>query len=208
MMDTIQFLEFIKTRRSVRKYLPDAVPEKDTDLMIEAASWAPSGTNTQNWHFIVIRSASVKEAMRSAVERTVTEYAGRIASPRGVREFMAYGQYYYFFTQAPVVIAVVKKPYQSLNLRIMERYGLGDGMYSSSDVQGPSAAVQNLILMAHALGYGSCWMTGPLIARKELEAILEIAAPDELMALIPVGQPEKTGKGPHRKKLNDIITNR
>jgi nitroreductase len=199
-----KLMTLMKTRRSVRKYAPGPVPEKDVDAMLEAASWAPSGTNTQNWHFIVVRSPDLRRRMHDAVARRIEELKGKIASPRGQKEFVAYSGYYGFFKDAPVAIAAVKKPYESLAKRILKRYDLAQDLFSSADVQGPAAAVENLLLMAHALGYGACWMTGPLIAREELEKVLGIAAPDELFALIPLGKATGAVTPPKRKDLNEI----
>lgn len=44
----------IEIRRSVRKYLPDLIPESDLKLVLEAGRNAPSAKNTQAWRFIVV----------------------------------------------------------------------------------------------------------------------------------------------------------
>ena len=58
--------EVFRTRRSVRKFRPDPVPEKDIEKMIAAAVTAPSSGNQQPWKFLVIRDAAkiaqIKEA--------------------------------------------------------------------------------------------------------------------------------------------------
>lgn len=48
-------IETIKTRRSIRSYLPGAVDEASIRLIIEAAMYAPSARNLQSWHFIVVK---------------------------------------------------------------------------------------------------------------------------------------------------------
>jgi len=203
-MNAAELMTIINTRRSVRKFLAEAVPRADVEKIIEAGRWAPSGANAQNWFFLAIYSAAVKEKMAAAIRSRVEGYARNITSPRARREFMAYSNFYMFFTDAPVVIAVVKKPYVSLNLRIMDRYNIPLENRSSSDVQGPAAAVENMLLMAHAMGYGACWMTGPLIARKELEEALVVEPQDELMALIPLGKPAVAPGPSARKDLSEV----
>lgn len=199
------FLNVLRTRRSVRSFLPEQVPQGDLHMIIEAASWAPSGTNRQNWRFIAVTDPGVRESLKDIVVRTVEQLAARIPSPKGRKEYLAYGTYYSFFSSAPVVVAVVKRPYESLARRIMERYDIAGGATSSADVQGPAAALQNMLLMAHVLGYGSCWMTGPLIARTELERMLDIVSPDELMALVPIGKPAAPTAVPARKHMDEIL---
>jgi nitroreductase len=201
-----ELMQLIKARRSVRKYTDEPVPEAHIEKMIEAALWAPSGSNSQNWQFIAVRSHVVKDKMLAVIKTKVDGFATGIGSARAHKEFLAYGNFYTFFAGAPVVIAVIKKPYISLNLRIMERYNIQSGAQPYSDVQGPAAAIENLLLMAQSMGYGTCWMTGPLIAQKELEELLSIEAPDRLMALIPVGRPAQTPEPTPRKNIREVYS--
>lgn len=57
------FLELARARRSVRAYLPDAVPDELLLELVEAARWAPSAVNTQPWEFIIVTDPSVKDAV-------------------------------------------------------------------------------------------------------------------------------------------------
>jgi nitroreductase len=100
---------------------------------------------------------------------------------------------------------VVKKPYVSIALKLLKRYKIDLKSRSTADIQGPAAAMQNLVLMAHALGYSSCWMTGPLIAKEKLESILGIEPHDELMALVPIGKAAEPAKPIKRKNVKEII---
>ncbi len=51
-----ELLTVAKNRRSVRKYKPDEVVSMETVKdILEAARWAPSGSNTQPWEFVIIR---------------------------------------------------------------------------------------------------------------------------------------------------------
>jgi nitroreductase len=60
-------------------------------------------------------------------------------------------------------------------------------------------AAQNLMLAAHALGLGTCCMTGPLAANDELHTIAGLAGKQELVCLIAVGWPAETPVAPGRK---------
>jgi nitroreductase len=57
------FLELARTRRSVRAYKPDPVPEALVRELLEAARWAPSAINSQPWEFIVVTDAEVRAAV-------------------------------------------------------------------------------------------------------------------------------------------------
>ena len=49
----MEIVEAIRTRRSVRKYKGDPIPEQIIRELLDLAVWAPSGMNSQNWAFVV-----------------------------------------------------------------------------------------------------------------------------------------------------------
>jgi nitroreductase len=60
-MDYKSFLELAKSRRSIRRFRPDSIPDDYVDKIIEAARWAPSGFNLQPWEFVVIKDKKLKD---------------------------------------------------------------------------------------------------------------------------------------------------
>jgi nitroreductase len=56
-------IEAIKTRRSVRKYKPEPIPDADLKTILEAAQLAPSAGNKQPWRFIVVRDSDTKKEL-------------------------------------------------------------------------------------------------------------------------------------------------
>ena len=50
----------IKTRHSLRAFLPTPVPRQTVEDILEVASWAPSGTNTQPWQVHVLTGEALK----------------------------------------------------------------------------------------------------------------------------------------------------
>ena len=48
-----EFLDVLTSRKSIRRYKPDPVPDEMIDMILEAARWAPTGENYQPWRFIV-----------------------------------------------------------------------------------------------------------------------------------------------------------
>ena len=53
-------LDVLISRKSIRRYKPDPVPDEMIDKILEAARWAPTGENYQTWRFIVIRDQEIK----------------------------------------------------------------------------------------------------------------------------------------------------
>ena len=68
--------------------------------------------------------------------------------------------------------------------------------------------MENLLLAAASLGYGTCWMTGPNYAAKEIAEVIKFKKEGySLMALTPIGFPlEKENKSPVRKQVEEVIT--
>jgi len=59
----MEVFEAIQTRRSIRSYLPDEVPEEKLARILEAARLAPSASNRQPWHFVVVRDAEKRKRL-------------------------------------------------------------------------------------------------------------------------------------------------
>ena len=59
-------LETMWTRRSVRKYKPDPIPEEDLHLILEAARRAPTGGNRQKWHMVVVTDPALRQKTAQA----------------------------------------------------------------------------------------------------------------------------------------------
>jgi len=64
----MEVFEAIKTRRSIRKYLPAPVDDKTLEQVLEAGRWAPSWKNSQCWYFIIVRDAVLKAALARYIE--------------------------------------------------------------------------------------------------------------------------------------------
>jgi len=64
----MDFYDVVRTRRSIRSYKPDPVPEEVLDRVLEAVRVAPSGSNRQPWRFIIVRDEAVKKRLVSACD--------------------------------------------------------------------------------------------------------------------------------------------
>ncbi len=120
-----------------------------------------------------------------------------VSNPEVKRKLVvaAYGQE--FLAQAPLVIVVAAQPERSA-----AHYGnRGREMYVYQDT---AAAIQNLLLTATDLGYGTCWV-GAFIDRKVSEA-LDLPWDERPVAMIPVGKPAEKSEAPHRRSREQIAT--
>ncbi|HOT75102.1 MAG TPA: nitroreductase family protein [Candidatus Wallbacteria bacterium] len=190
-------LDLIKARRSVRKFSSAPVAEADIDKMLEAALWAPSASNRQSWKFVAVKNPSVIKEMASAVRAAVEKLKAQIEDEDNAAAFGGYSGYFTFFESAPLVIAACFNPRPNyVNVLSGKNLRPDDNLEQTTAV---GAAIQNILLAAHGMGYGACWMSGPLIAEQELVKILKLEG-YRLAALIPVGVALETPPAPKRKE--------
>ncbi len=202
----MDFWKVVKLRRSVREFSKRPLSNRLINLILEAASLAPSGSNQQNWSFIVVKDKVIKERLKDSVVERVEELASKMDSKTARTNFISQTRYFTFFSEAPVVIVVVMKPYDSLTARILARYEKNIKYTSTAGIQSVAAAIENMLLAVASLGLGACWMTGPLIAKASLERTLDIKPPDELLALLPIGYPKRPPvPKKHTKPLKEIM---
>ena len=67
----MQFSQLIKARKSIRGFLPKAVPRNVIDDIIEVAKWAPSSMNTQPWHVHVVTGEPLDRIRRGNSDNMV-----------------------------------------------------------------------------------------------------------------------------------------
>lgn len=199
--------EVIAARRSIRVFTEDAVPKADLERILFAATLAPSGTNSQPWHFVVVEDREKREKMAAVVHEKMDEILTWPEAEGRERRINAYRRPFTFFKEAPVVIAVLAMDHQAVVHKTIEAHGISQRRNRpSSSHLSVGAAVQNLVLYASALGYGCCWMTGPMIAADEIEAILEVEEPWYLASVVPLGLPAENPPPRSRKGLDKVVT--
>jgi nitroreductase len=178
----LELYEAIKERRSVRRYKDQPVPMRIVRKVLEAGTWAPSSRNRQQWRFTVLTGDAKKELtslFRSELEKT----AGKIG--KGIGSGF---QSCRVMEEAPVVI-IVWNVYPG-------------GIMKSTSLQSVSAAIQNMLLMAHALGLGSLWICDVFFA---YDAITEhFRKKWGLVAAVTLGWPAVTSHPPSRKRVNEV----
>jgi len=196
--------ETMKGRQSIRKFRKDPVPREHILRMAEAASWAPTAGNSQNFRFIAVQERETIDRMRGIVDEIVSRVTGTDVVGEGKPTYQN------LFAFAPAVICVVGAPYESATDRTLrekdpDRYK-ARRFHVNPGLQGISAGIAQFLLAACALGYGTCWMTGPLIAKQELESALSVRHPEELLAIIALGKPDAAPPKPPRKPASEITT--
>jgi len=72
----MDIIEAIRTRRSVRAFKPNPIPKKVLEELLDVCRWAPSGGNTQPWHFAVLGGKLLGEITDRLEEKAKTSWDG------------------------------------------------------------------------------------------------------------------------------------
>jgi coenzyme F420-0:L-glutamate ligase/coenzyme F420-1:gamma-L-glutamate ligase len=201
--DKAIILDGIHTRRSIRRYTKQVVDRATIDTALEAATHAPSAHNRQPWRFAVVTSPEAKARLAFAMgERLRADRLADGDSPDVVEVDVS--RSYARITAAPVAILVC------LTLSDMDQYPdarRGDAEQIMA-AQGVAAAIQNLLLAAHALGLGTSWMCAPLFAPDEARIALDLPDDWEPQALVTLGYPAAEPKSKEIKPLSTRVVYR
>ena len=191
-------IQFLHNRRSIRRYRPNPVPPELVTEMLTAASWAPSAHNRQPWRFAVITRPQVRHNLAAAMGQQLRMDLKADNAPPELIEKDA-SRSYQRITQSPLLILLC------LTMADMDSYP--DARRQQNEwlmaVQSAAMAGQNLLLAAHALGLGACWMCAPLFSPAIVGQVLALPGDWQPQALITVGYPAET-----RQKMRQPLATR
>lgn len=180
-------LQTITSRRSIRRYTPEVVPRELIETVLTAATWAASAHNRQPWRFCVVEEPACKQALAQAMgDRLRRDRMADGDSPDAIEADVRRSQSR--ITSAPVLIILC------LSMADMDSYP--DARRSEKEllmaVQSVAMAGQNLLLAAHDLGLGACWMCAPLFCPDVVRQSLNLPDDWQPQALITLGYPAET----------------
>jgi len=201
--------EAIRHRRSIRRFLPDAVNVKDLREMLALAALAPNVSNRQMWRFIVVIREELRHMLAHLVEAHLTAMG---QWPECVHEgprLRAWQEQALHFAAAPACIFVVNQGYRTPLDQILVEHGMRHwetaGQFGHPDIQSVSCAMAYFTLLAEERGYATCWLTAPLVARHDLHIALECKPGEELLAVLTIGKPAESPLPKPRKPVDETI---
>lgn len=177
-------LDAIRNRRSLRRYLPQPVPVEVIKDILTAAIWAPSAHNRQPWRFTVIQSSAQKELLARNMGTKLRADLEKDSVPEHVIE-KDVQRSYSRLTSAPVLILL------SLSMQDMDTYPDEKRNHHEQvmAIQSTAMAGQNILLAAHSLGLGACWMCAPLFVPHLVRETLDLPEDWQPQGLIAMGYP-------------------
>ncbi len=200
-MDLKEFLDILKSRRSVRAFTDRVPEEQQIATLIEAAQWAPSNHNRQGWKFLVFRNQFHIREFSQRVRETLTSIlttANHMVEARGP-ELVHFAT---LFEKAPVIILAMHKKSPAVGKSLLDACGVKN---ISSEAISTAMAVQNMLLAAHVMGLGACVMTAPLLAGGVWQTLADLPLGFEPTCLVAVGYPAEIPPPPRRKPLAQIL---
>jgi nitroreductase len=172
-------LRSIEDRRSIRKYKSTPVSEKQMTAILESARQAPSGSNTQPWHFIVVKD----DASR--------------------REIASVSHNQRWMLTAPIFIACVADMRSRVpggEIAIDEE---SPAFELKQIIRDTAIAIEHLILEATNQGLGTCWVAW--FTQAEIRRVLGLPGDKFVVAVITVGYAEENPSPRKRKKMAEIV---
>jgi nitroreductase len=192
--------EAMRTQRAIRRLKPDPVDDALVLRLIELALKAPTGSNQQNWEWVVVKDRAVKERLGQLNMRAWSLYGGigrRMYrdNPAMLRIMKAVEWQATHFAETPVVVVACLRGFRAAWPPI------ATGSYYGSIY--PS--VQNLLLAARSAGLGAALITLPLWSTFLARRVLGLPWSVSPCAVVPLGWP--LGKyGPTtRRPVGEVV---
>jgi len=209
-MDIDAFLNLVQTRRSTRKFKPDApVAPDDIQKMLEAGRWAMSGANAQPWEYVVVDDTVIKERIVAAWidVRSDSHIIENTRLPELCPPHFRGSEVVLGFKDAPVFIVVLgdRRTYQVTVLSANYICGEGGANTDSNYLKNMGNTTQNIHLAAAALGLGTQWVSTNRLWGEAIKQILGIPDILDVHTIVAVGYPALPPKYSQRRPLEEIV---
>ncbi|MGO4955873.1 5,6-dimethylbenzimidazole synthase [Luteococcus sp. Sow4_B9] len=180
----------LRSRRDIRRFRPDPVPDDLVRAVVEAGHAGPSVGHSQPWRFIVVQDADLRDRAAAMADRSRLWQAARLAPERGQQllDLKLEG-----LREAPLGIVV------ACDRRTPAIGVLGRATFHDADMWSCAAAIENMWLTARAHGLGMGWVT--LFEPDELAELLGLPDGVETLGWLCLGWPDERPPSPGLERL-------
>ena len=192
--------DFLRSRRSVRRFKPDPVEDAAVDRILASAVCAPSAHNRQPWRFCVLRHPQSKARLADAMAADFRRDLLRDKLPEAEIEARVEGSRARI-NSSPLVI-VLCMDMSEMDVYPDARRAQAERMMA---IQSTAAAGLQLLLAAHAEGLAGVWTCGPLFAPEVVRAALELDARWEPQAMFFIGKADQAPRPKDTKPLESVV---
>lgn len=190
----MEALDALKTRRSIRAFLPKMPARSLIRECLEAASWAPSATNQQPWEFIVLAGDELQKVNEINQEKFAERMQG---DPFGEIPDALQERQQEIFTVLMEIAQQCTLDANEFFVRSLRFFDAPVGVYFITYKQpndqyrlSSAAAIQNFLVAAHDRGLGTCWLTVTVICQADLKVHFGLADNKEIIGGVALGYPD------------------
>jgi coenzyme F420-0:L-glutamate ligase/coenzyme F420-1:gamma-L-glutamate ligase len=186
---------FLRSRRSVRHFKPDPIPDSVIERILTTATYAPSAHNLQPWRFVIIKNQAVRsELARALTTKMRLDMQAEGAPKADLEKRMANSLRR--IDEAPVII---------LLCRDVTAVRVDTPEETVMNIQSTALVALQLLLAAHAEGLGGNWICWPLYATQETQTTLGLSKSWEPQAMIFVGYAIDVIKNKNLKPITELM---
>jgi coenzyme F420-0:L-glutamate ligase / coenzyme F420-1:gamma-L-glutamate ligase len=197
--NTTDLRDFLRTRRSIRRFKPDEVPDSVLRDILLTSTFAPSAHHRQPWRFIVIKESSTKKHLADLMANAFQQELEKDNLPQAEIDKLI-NRSKSRINSAPVIIMLC------LDMTDMNQYD--DKKRNRAEFLTTTQSVANagmqLLLAAHAEGLGGVWVCSPIFAQETVQHALEIPKTWEPHAMFFIGYPADIPQVRERKKIEEV----
>lgn len=198
-MNAYELHSWLRSRRSVRRFKPDALPADAIARILETATWVPNAHNRQPWRFVQLSSvesrAKLAGAMGAEFERALRSEG---LNDEDVRKQIERSRAR--LQEAPEAILLC------LDTSVLDTYE--DAARTEGEqmmgVQSVALAGGQLLLAAHAEGIAGVWICAPLFVPAEVARALELPASWKAQGVILLGYAAQTSPSKERQGIEAV----
>ncbi len=187
-MNIDELTRLVRTRRSIRSFKPDPIPDEYVDKILEVARWAMSGANGQPWEFIVVREMEKRrQVMEIFVKQARMLEENSLNFPKSTKDYLKNVSTFIIVCADSRFKAAYPQSETSEQMAAMYRENS-----ERIHIQSISAAICNMLLATCSLGLGTVWYTGVSedITEQQLRDILKIPDKLQIICCLPLGYPK------------------
>jgi F420 biosynthesis protein FbiB-like protein len=197
---TTSLHEIIRSRRSVRRFTDEPVPQALVERILETAMYAPNAHNRQPWRFVVLSNPKHRTRLADAMGREfrktllgegvpVEEAEAQVARSKAR------------IVEAPAAVLLC------MDAAVIDSYTDPKRQEGEKLMAMQSVAIAGgyLLLAAHAEELGGVWMCAPLFVPETVQEALDLPESWEAQGLLLLGYSAVEGKARERKPIEDMM---
>jgi nitroreductase len=201
----MELLQAIQSRRSIRKFKSNEVPDHIIKELLDAARLAPSGSNLQATRFVIIKSPVERMKLKECTPLPFVAHAPVIIACCIDREGMGNTPLRYrelMEAQAFVGTPLADDP-TLMEAAAKRRSSMDQAAIKAYLSLNAAIAIEHIVLRAVDLGLGSCWIM--MFDSAKTKSMLGLDDRYDVVALLPIGYPDQSPAARPRLTLEELV---